>query len=510
MQRKGHPKAYKGCSTCRIRKIKCDGNKPFCDKCTKTGRSCDGYNQDKQPRFRPNPQWLIPSGYGPEEARALQFFRTRAASSLSGPYDGYFWTNVVLQLSNSEPIIQHAVLAISSLYEDFSCKGRELNQLQVNQFALYHYNIAVRKLRDAQHEPLVLLACLLFICIEVMQDNKAQAIIHCRHGLAILQSIQPTAVWARDHLAPIFQRLTAFPVLFGGYDPGLEQEQPPLRPVPEVLRSMDQANSIAEELLKRTLQLICCGDQYRYGVLVGRDVSSELLAAREQLVLASKAFKRSLDRFGRQLLRQGGACSIYMRIWYSCCELRAEYCWIWGSLALDLGEMAYDRFIPRFRKMNNLIQSLSEMMPHETRPGPTFQFDISYLAITHVIAMKCRDLATRLEALASVKTYGPIKESFWEADKMYQLARRIIEIEHDVTLDEFDQPVGEVAWKHLPLDERRVRNSFFDQDVVLYSKLNGQFVSGNPLGLIMRDCQGDVYLRYEFISVKITNPGEDG
>lgn len=35
----------KGCYTCRRRRVKCDNNVPFCQKCQKTGRECLGYQK---------------------------------------------------------------------------------------------------------------------------------------------------------------------------------------------------------------------------------------------------------------------------------------------------------------------------------------------------------------------------------------------------------------------------------------------------------------------------------
>ncbi|KAB5559564.1 hypothetical protein GE09DRAFT_1285549 [Coniochaeta sp. 2T2.1] len=35
----------KGCEACRRRKIKCDGGKPYCERCTSTGRTCPGYRE---------------------------------------------------------------------------------------------------------------------------------------------------------------------------------------------------------------------------------------------------------------------------------------------------------------------------------------------------------------------------------------------------------------------------------------------------------------------------------
>ncbi|ETN38815.1 uncharacterized protein HMPREF1541_06854 [Cyphellophora europaea CBS 101466] len=45
--RKTHHKVRTGCTTCKIRRKKCDETKPACKRCTSTGRKCDGY--DTQP-----------------------------------------------------------------------------------------------------------------------------------------------------------------------------------------------------------------------------------------------------------------------------------------------------------------------------------------------------------------------------------------------------------------------------------------------------------------------------
>ncbi|KFY95504.1 hypothetical protein V500_02731 [Pseudogymnoascus sp. VKM F-4518 (FW-2643)] len=37
-------KTFTGCWTCRRRKVKCDGSRPTCSRCSKTGVHCDGYN----------------------------------------------------------------------------------------------------------------------------------------------------------------------------------------------------------------------------------------------------------------------------------------------------------------------------------------------------------------------------------------------------------------------------------------------------------------------------------
>ncbi|KAJ5150527.1 uncharacterized protein N7500_010716 [Penicillium coprophilum] len=42
-RRKWAPKLKSGCMTCKIRRVKCDEEKPQCRRCVSTGRKCDGY-----------------------------------------------------------------------------------------------------------------------------------------------------------------------------------------------------------------------------------------------------------------------------------------------------------------------------------------------------------------------------------------------------------------------------------------------------------------------------------
>lgn len=41
--RRPRERTFDGCATCRTRKIKCDGRKPFCSPCEKRGLECSGF-----------------------------------------------------------------------------------------------------------------------------------------------------------------------------------------------------------------------------------------------------------------------------------------------------------------------------------------------------------------------------------------------------------------------------------------------------------------------------------
>ncbi|KAL2021063.1 hypothetical protein VTK56DRAFT_7718 [Thermocarpiscus australiensis] len=42
----GVPGKFKGCNTCRVRRVKCDNERPFCRRCVDGGRQCGGYERE--------------------------------------------------------------------------------------------------------------------------------------------------------------------------------------------------------------------------------------------------------------------------------------------------------------------------------------------------------------------------------------------------------------------------------------------------------------------------------
>lgn len=142
-----------------------------------------------------------------KERRAVDFFLSCAGKRLSGVLekDRAFWGGTVLMLAHSEPFIIDSVIAISTLYEypqylssftgnraeaSFSPisdvdkilalqtgQPRELPRVNEHRaFALRAYNRALQALRakveSGKASPvIVLLSSLLFVCIELVQDN---------------------------------------------------------------------------------------------------------------------------------------------------------------------------------------------------------------------------------------------------------------------------------------------------------------------------------------------------
>ncbi|CEJ58440.1 hypothetical protein PMG11_07095 [Penicillium brasilianum] len=201
-----------GCVTCKIRRVKCDEQKPACLKCVSTGRTCGGY-PDPQGHSRsgspapgdtlriiqhipgilqPTRMWQVPQS--PElvheaEYRALEFFQLHTKNCF-GSQIGTF----LLQAVFNEPIIRTVAIAIGSLHRTFVFDQQGLTATrETTQFTLLNYNKAIRQLvavntqNSPQTNDTFLIACILFFCFECLQSNYKSAFRHAISGLKIIK-----------------------------------------------------------------------------------------------------------------------------------------------------------------------------------------------------------------------------------------------------------------------------------------------------------------------------------
>ena len=198
----------------RIRRVKCDEEKPACLRCTSTGRKCDGYvNSEDPPVDMQNERQLTPiqpslstchinSAFvdSDQEYRAFDFFKSRTGPELSSAMKSTFWQSIILQISHHDIAIRHAVVACGSISETLHINGvLTLDNKEANQrhtFACFQYDKALKELRkqlssrNRKSVEFTLISCFLFICIEFLQGNDAGLLAHLRSGLKIFQSVQ--------------------------------------------------------------------------------------------------------------------------------------------------------------------------------------------------------------------------------------------------------------------------------------------------------------------------------
>lgn len=180
------------------RRIKCDETRPNCLRCSSTGRKCDGYeatspqsrlmdNRLRLPSYRPP---LFGRSENERETRSFQYFYERTVSSLAGYGGSEFWNRLVLQVSQHEKSVWHALVALGALHENYESRheivASGLLQSPQDNFAIQEYVAAIRALLGPSNPSLpetcthtstettsnitvdvCLISCILFVCFEV-------------------------------------------------------------------------------------------------------------------------------------------------------------------------------------------------------------------------------------------------------------------------------------------------------------------------------------------------------
>ncbi|KAI1134570.1 hypothetical protein F5Y05DRAFT_397527 [Hypoxylon sp. FL0543] len=495
MARKGSSKVRTGCLTCKVRKVKCDEGKPSCQRCVSTGRECDGYAVPPSSSALSwhRPRHLFPNVDDASERRALQFFCQAAGPSLSGPMDPYFWTHLVMQFSTFEPAVRHSVVAISSLYEQIQSNQKSVRLLADNSLAIHHYNSAIQELKSKKNEPLVLLVCILFICVEFLLGDRKAAIQHCKHGVLLLESVESSYPWTKQYLSPIFRRLTLFPFFFAPDSTSFPKLIGLNDQFPASFESLDEALYYLDGITTRTVHLVRRGDCYRLGDMLNTPVSPDMLSEQSKIKRLldewSSLFTDFRERSSTPEIPQEMLCNI---------DLRYEIARIWAETTFEYTEILYDKYLDKFRWM--VARAAGLQLSKVSRPDPPkFIFEMGFVPLLFYIVIKCRCLVTRLQALSLMKTLGVHRENLWEVSPMHATGRRIVEIEHGFSFDETGRPSTPPLYPGLPPDELRVRDSTTDATAIVQVDARGREVTGRMAGFFRRTPEGNIYMQRDFI-----------
>ena len=463
----------------RIRKVKCDELKPFCMRCTKTGRRCDGYLDAKtmsQRRRRSGPATghagepqaplaLFYDWAPSDERRAFHFFQHITAPCLSGDLDGAFWRVLVLQICQSEPAVRHAVLAVSSLHEGMVQATRTTTATMTtpyahaedrNAFALYQYNRAIAclldQMRTADARPLVpLLTCVLFVCIELMQSKDRESLLHLQQGRQLLNQLgrkpstrNPEMDLIKQHLVPMYTRLSLTSLMFGGEPVEIPMSLKTLTEVPMVFETIDQVRYALYDFMDACLRFA----KKTHVAKLGEIPPDQM-----------QAFEKEQDFLLRKLAKFNVAFSLYRTTKprdapagsISLIQIHVHTTFIWVSTALSQHETVFDDYVDTFSTIIPLaaeyINSLSTPPPsHEqqaagrpTGPAPSaadtrrfaalFTFEMYIIAPLYFVASKCRHPIIRRAALDLLRRNPTRRENLWRANVMAAIAERTMRLE---------------------------------------------------------------------------------
>ncbi|WAO88763.1 Zn(2)-C6 fungal-type domain-containing protein [Fusarium falciforme] len=214
-----HPRKRTGCITCKIRRVRCDEQKPSCNRCLSTGRKCDGYANNISTELPSPPASANPSSSetrlprrnatipmtlvlplprrNDQELRSYRFFLDVTASEFAGVFDADFWLTDIPRTCHSDPAIWHAVVSLGAAHQGYLASRGSARAESTSPFAVYQYNQAVKHLvhlpssRTIPEERLrALIASVLFTYLCSIQGLHSQSGVHLAAAKSLLRELQ--------------------------------------------------------------------------------------------------------------------------------------------------------------------------------------------------------------------------------------------------------------------------------------------------------------------------------
>lgn len=382
------------------------------------------------------PRTLLPLLRGDqEERRYFDFFRSRTAPSFAGYFDASFWDHFVLQLSQAEPAVHHAVVALASLHEAFN--DRTEYKVGSQQYSLSQYNKSLvglnRYLSTGKERSvdIVMICCILFAAFESFRGDYDIAGQHLQSGLKILSSSRQDPLGSKsinDDIVPVFTRLCVQFKSMVPFDLALDDLTTGAVSVPKRFSSLGEARDTFHTIMTLVLDFAA---KVEVLVVENREIQSQKQA---EMVLEQQAHYRSMlerwqvgfDGFLSQLSRSMDSKDLSGAI-----LLKMLHSTLTIILNLTSLQCHFDRFLPWFQNIVSLAKSLIKAA-EATRVSPgahSLGLDMGIIAPLYFVATRCRDPLLRREATHLLSS--PRREGPWDAPVAAIVAGRVIAIEEE-------------------------------------------------------------------------------
>jgi hypothetical protein len=465
----------------RRRRVKCDEKKPSCIRCLSANRICEGYGividapqhpMDDKLRIKLYPEQrnssliiqpkpmrslkTIPF-LNHSESATFERFRSEVAIEFSGVRSAGFWQNVVLPACYSEPAILHASMALANAGRRFQDARSKLDTVNEYNKAIQHLKTHVRADGSPSSLRIALIACMLFIALELTTERFEEAIIHLNEGRKMLRSsslfnsepdeartliLAPKPESIEDELVGIFADLDLQYTYFGSERPrlSLSPHKRKQNDCPEAQYSMafpDMFSSIQEANQYLILATNMCLQ------FVGWKIQPERHSLRNEL-----------HNLQRQSLCEGLECwkSIYDRFYLQVSPARKEQ-WTWKQQSemmliqyawlsvlvpnsySEVEETVFDRYLQEFTEITDRASNV--LLEKEKTPG-RFTLEFGLVPPLSWTVLRCRHPQIRRRALGLLEK-AP-REGLWDPKLVVWLSRELISLEEGI--DQLDSTGG--------------------------------------------------------------------
>lgn len=448
-----HPTAF------RIRRVKCDETKPFCHRCTDSGRRCEGpatyrfrFVDDEAIIWPRKP--LLESGislFAPQhthdERRAVDLFVRNLSPLFAGAMDAAFWSKLVPSLAQSSPFVWDTLVSISIIFEHVPYESliptfasnqnrppRIINAYHAQ--ALRVYNRGILNLRQQTKTngldiSIALLSCVLFASLEFQQRNAANALNLMERGWILLDQslsttpsspVSSTNIAIREVVTPFFSRHAILMATLGSHFPPerrIYAEKDAL--AASGLSALSQLIEVRTELchlLWGSYEII------RVGVLLCHDdyEMEKLLPRQQELLQQLREWKISfVDAWSHRSDPGLAQVSSYLLMYWA-------VCYTWLATCTSPLQMVFDEHRDHFVGIVDHAESYLNCSAEQRAGRPALQFEPGVIPPLYFCAMKCRDPTLRRKAVQLMQR-DPRRECIWACLAMDRVMEKVISLE---------------------------------------------------------------------------------
>lgn len=359
------------------------------------------------------------------EVRYFEYFMHRIVPGFPKIINEEFWHQIIPQFSITDRVVWNAVNAMSILLQQPKACRKRTTLLHERHLALRSYNKSVTGLQARLEQNLAWSAacsitCILYICIECLQGNFAEAMAIYKRALAMILSLDNLHILADESNVYVAVKalLEHMAVSRGQADT-----------LPKALlnpgtgyASMRHARADLNLLVTEAHQFICDIGEIKLAKANNNEKmwvpplwcfqdQKYLIARMVQWRAAVACIVRHLDQYEEEMYHVG--------------LLAYEHYFILVSALLSTFETAYDDFFDNFR---NMIQHAQSLITAFNDLQIVFSFETRFIPMLAFLTHRCRHPQLRRQAISLLRK-GPQMENLWKADHEIRVAETSVAFE---------------------------------------------------------------------------------
>ncbi|KAE8365738.1 hypothetical protein BDV27DRAFT_156618 [Aspergillus caelatus] len=392
-------------------------------------------------------------GTSSDERRCFNVFQTYTVPMMVSWFDSEVWQQIVPRMSQAEPAIYHAVVALSVIHEDSEITGSPPGAMNIknsyHRFALAQYSKAASMLckrlgsNDPQVRAVALMCCIMFSCFDLSRGNYKAAFTHLQKGVQIMEGqrvkanqrhtfLQSPNSWSPTEyaLTRVLIHVDVQSAHFGESGPLLHlypitlgeggHNRPSLNSLAEVKQSLDP-------IMNNILRFRRSCEPYVRGEISGlfdiAGASAEQRRIQAHLHDHIRAFEEFVLRQASNRANSKDARSTDLM------RLQNEALANILETSLVTCELIYDNYLPAYKRITQLAKEIITSFQAEYGTyRPCIVMDMGVIPSLLWVCLKCRDFQIRHQAVELLERW-PHREGAYDSNLLVQIVKEHMVLE---------------------------------------------------------------------------------